>query len=171
MAGSRYSRQKLFDLRNHIPINRVIEALSIPLSSREGQYRFCCPECNNFNTGINPKTNLARCFSCEKNYNTIDFVMTIKGWGFIDSVTYLETLKNDIQLPETKPSCSTEIVKQNKMIPISDIFKSLASPGNSPYEPSPKREDQAIMQLEQKITDLERIVKTLSEKIALIERS
>ncbi|MBT3681076.1 MAG: DNA primase [Desulfobacula sp.] len=170
MAGSRYTRQKLFALRNHIPMNRVIEALSISLSSQEGQYRFCCPVCNNFNTGINPKTNLARCFSCQKNYNTIDLVMTIKRCGFIDSVTYLETLKTDIEFPVIKPACSTEDVRQNKMVPISDIFKSLASPGNSSFAPSQKRKDQTIIELQKRVSDLEHHVKALTEKIALIER-
>jgi DNA primase len=170
MAGSRYTRQKLFALRNHIPMNRVIEALSVPWSCQEGQYRFCCPGCNKFNTGINPKTNLARCFSCEKNYNTIDFVMTIKRCGFIDSVAYLETLQTDIQCPGTKPYSSTNIVRQNKMLPIRDIFKSLASPGASPFTPSQKRENQTIIELEKRIYDLEHHVKALTKKIALIDR-
>ena len=166
MAGSRYTRQRLFTLRNHIPMNRLVEALSIPVSGQGKEYRFCCPVCNQFNTGINPKTNLARCFSCQKNYNTIDLVMATKGCGFIDSVTYLETLKSDIPFQETKSAYPTKIVRQNKMVPICDIFKSLAPP-----ESSLKRENQTIVELQKRITDLERFVKTLCEKIALIERS
>ena len=69
MAGSRYTREHLFALRNYTLIDRLIETMDIPSKTQEGCYRFQCPVCNGFNTGINPKTNLARCFSCQKNYN------------------------------------------------------------------------------------------------------
>ena len=56
----------------------------------EGYFRFCCPVCNEFNTSVNSKTNLARCFDCRKNYNTIDLVMLVKGSNFIQSVNFLQ---------------------------------------------------------------------------------
>ncbi len=63
---------KLYTLRNSIPVDKVIEKLGIPFKIAEGYTRFRCPVCKEFNTAVNPKTNLARCFLCKKNYNTID---------------------------------------------------------------------------------------------------
>ena len=90
MAESHYTRQELFILRNHIPVDSLIKELGIPSKMIEGYFRFCCPVCHEFNTGVNPKTNLARCFDCRKNYNTIDLVMLVKGSNFIQSVKFLQ---------------------------------------------------------------------------------
>jgi DNA primase (bacterial type) len=73
----RFTQNELFELRNHIPINTLIEnRLKMPAKISEGHFRFLCPLCGEFQTATNPKTNLARCFRCEKNFNTIDMVMT-----------------------------------------------------------------------------------------------
>jgi len=80
-------------LRNHIPIQRVIkDALHIPWRTTQGCFRFICPLCNGFNTAVNPATNLARCFRCEKNFNTIDLVMLIRQTDFVQSVTFLKSI-------------------------------------------------------------------------------
>jgi len=64
--SKRYSNQKLRMLRNQIPISRLIsDFLRIPAKSR-GIFRFLCPLCSEFQTATNPKTNLARCFRCQK---------------------------------------------------------------------------------------------------------
>jgi hypothetical protein len=89
----RFTGNELFKLRNLIPIDLLIkEQLNIPSKISEGYFRFLCPVCNEFQTATNPKTNLARCFRCEKNYNPIDLVMLVKGVGFIESVNYLKKL-------------------------------------------------------------------------------
>jgi DNA primase len=176
MTGPRYTPQHLFTLRNHIPIDRLIETISVPSKIQEGRYRFQCPICNEFNTGINPKTNLARCFSCQKNFNTIDFVMTVKGASFIDSVAYLETLTTafqfSIQLSQSSasaPNHSRDVHKANTPLPVGDILKSMAIP--VPLESSlpTKDEPQTIATLQKRLSALERLVKSLTEKIALIE--
>ncbi|MCK5232193.1 MAG: hypothetical protein KAR13_18115 [Desulfobulbaceae bacterium] len=88
----RFTGDELFELRNLIPINWLIkEHLNIPSKDSEGFFRFLCPLCNEFQTATNPKTNLARCFRCETNFNPIDLVMTVKGIGFVESVKYLKT--------------------------------------------------------------------------------
>jgi hypothetical protein len=51
-----------------------------------------CPLCQEFNTAVNPKTNLARCFTCEKNFNTIDLVMLIRQTDFVHSVKFLQSI-------------------------------------------------------------------------------
>jgi len=87
----RFSAQELFELRNSIPIDMVIkELLALPSKTNEGFFRFLCPICNEFQTATNPRTNLARCFLCQKNFNPIDLVMLVKKAGFIESVTYLK---------------------------------------------------------------------------------
>ena len=88
-----FSSQGLYRLRNSIPIDILIKKeLAIPSKISEGLFRFLCPLCNEFQTAVNPKTNLGRCFRCEKNFNTIDMVMAFHSTGFIDSVKYLQTI-------------------------------------------------------------------------------
>jgi len=91
-----FSSQELFVLRNHIPIDTLIEKhLKLPSKFSEGFFRFLCPVCHEFQTATNPKTNLARCFRCEKNFNPIDMVMICRGVNFIESVKYLKTISAD----------------------------------------------------------------------------
>lgn len=97
--NNRFSSRQLFALRNNIPIDVLIRQLKIPSRIREGFLRFLCPLCNEFQTAVNPATNLARCFRCEKNFNTIDLVMEVKGYGFRDSVLFLKKLNMPPQDP------------------------------------------------------------------------
>ncbi len=91
-----FSSQELFMLRNHIPIDTLIEKhLKLPSKFSEGFFRFLCPLCNEFQTATNPKTNLARCFRCERNFNPIDMVMIYKGLKFVDGVKYLKAILNN----------------------------------------------------------------------------
>ena len=86
----RFNADMLRQLRNDIPIHRVIgDVLGIPCKVREGYFRFLCPLCSDFNTATNPKTNLARCFRCQRNFNPIDIVMFEKRINFVDAVEYL----------------------------------------------------------------------------------
>ena len=81
-------------LRNEIPITLVIaEFLKLPTKVSEGYFRFLCPLCTEFITATNPKTNLARCFLCEKNFNPIDMVMVAKQVSFSKAVDYLKSIK------------------------------------------------------------------------------
>jgi len=89
----KFSSKELFELRNAIPVDMLIkDELHIPSKISEGSFRFLCPICNEFQTAVNPSTNLARCFRCEKNLNTIDLVMKVKRFGFKDSVLFLKNL-------------------------------------------------------------------------------
>ena len=91
--GKYFSSQELYRLRNSIPIDVLIEnELAIPSKISEGFFRFLCPLCNEFQTAVNPKTNMGRCFRCEKNFNTIDVVMTWQNTGFVESVKYLQQI-------------------------------------------------------------------------------
>lgn len=77
----------------------IRDQLQIPSKIRDGFFRFLCPICNEFQTAVNPNTNLARCFRCEKNFNTIDLVMAVRGCGFKDSVLFLKTLTMPQKIP------------------------------------------------------------------------
>jgi len=91
MTKRHFTNHELYILRNDIAIDALIEkALCIPSRIADGCFRFLCPLCKEFNTAVNPETNLARCFSCERNFNTIDLVMTIKKLDFVDSVRFLQ---------------------------------------------------------------------------------
>ncbi len=96
----RFSSQELFELRNNIPVDILIRGhLQVPSKIRDGLFRFLCPLCNEFQTAVNPATNLARCFRCEENLNTIDLVMEIKGYGFRDSVLFLKQISTPPPVP------------------------------------------------------------------------
>lgn len=90
-----YSKEKLRMLRNKIPIARLIsDFLYLPCKVSEGYFRFLCPLCSEFNTAVNPKTNLARCFRCQKNFNPIDMVMAVKCCNFREAVEMIDGLQN-----------------------------------------------------------------------------
>ena len=90
----RYPPEMLRFLRNQIPIAILIaDFLKLPSKLDDGYLRFLCPICSEFITATNPKTNLARCFRCQKNFNPIDLVMIVKRLPFRDAVDYLAQIK------------------------------------------------------------------------------
>ena len=86
-----FSDTELRRLRNDVSVRWVIEALlQLPSKEVEGVYRFLCPLCHEFETGLNPRANLARCFCCEKNFNPIELVLAERRINFVASVTLLQ---------------------------------------------------------------------------------
>ena len=84
------SSNTLHELRNLIPIDDLIKnVLDLDFKYSEGHLRFICPTCCDRHTAINPKTNLARCFICQENYNPIDLYMKIHKVSFKQSVSVL----------------------------------------------------------------------------------
>lgn len=78
-------------IRNNIPINIVIaDFLKLEWKSTKSYFKFICPLCKSYNTTVYCKTNLARCFECNKNYNTIDITMIVKRCNFLDAVHFLD---------------------------------------------------------------------------------
>ena len=87
----RFSDEELYRIRNDIPVRAVIsELLDIPVKEIEGIYRFLCPNCGEFQTAVNLKTNLSRCFRCQRNFNTIELVMEDRKVSFVESVKMLQ---------------------------------------------------------------------------------
>ena len=90
----RYAKQTLWKIRNNIPIAILIaDILELPHKTHDGYFRFICPLCDGFNTATNPKTNLARCFDCGINFNTIDFTMIVKHKNFREAVLFLQSIR------------------------------------------------------------------------------
>jgi len=106
-----FSKQHLFQVRNSIDIHWLINEKLILERQFNGIWRFRCPLCQGFHTAIAKKTNLARCFDCQKNFNTIDLVIFSKHTNFVPAVKWLLSLLdttnvsplNDLQKKESKP--------------------------------------------------------------------
>jgi len=91
MTRPRLSATFVRALRNEIPIDNLITSiLRVPFKYSENQLRFLCPLCSELNTATNRKTNLARCFRCQKNFNPIDMAMIVSKRSFIEAVRFLE---------------------------------------------------------------------------------
>ena len=90
-----YSDDFLRMLRNKVCIDQVINILGIEARHRRTILRFCCPLCHGFHTATNQKTNLARCFDCETNFNPIDLVMAVTMRSFVETVEFLKKYIDD----------------------------------------------------------------------------
>ncbi len=90
--NERYPRQQVRRFRNEIPLPNVFRVLQWPHKRRDGYVRFLCPQCQEFNTAVNPETNLGRCFRCERNFNPIDFVIEVHACDFRTAIAYLSPL-------------------------------------------------------------------------------
>lgn len=79
-------------LRNEVSFAALFMQLNWPHKRRESQLAFVCPECDEYRSSVNPRTNLARCFFCATNFNPIDFTMAARRCTFVEAVGYLENL-------------------------------------------------------------------------------
>ncbi len=77
-------------LRNDIDFSPLFVRLNWPHKRRNGQLVFVCPRCHESRSAVNPRTNLARCFHCETNFNPIDFTMAVQRCNVVDAVHFLE---------------------------------------------------------------------------------
>ena len=72
-------------IRNDLPMRLTIVRLGRfgPIAKQsDGYFRFQCPSCSELRATVNPKNNLAHCFSCNKNFNNID-LMLAQGHDFM----------------------------------------------------------------------------------------
>lgn len=86
------SAEHLRVLRNDVSVLAVISDLRILTKIRGKRLIFRCAQCADYRTALNPRTNLAHCFRCERNFNPIELVMAERGWSFLEAVNYLEGL-------------------------------------------------------------------------------
>ena len=86
-------------LRNDLPMPVTIAALGRdgpPSKWSEGYFRFLCPHCGEMRATVNPRNNLAHCFSCQKNLNNIDLLITLD-YDFRSAAALLERFLNEYQ--------------------------------------------------------------------------
>jgi len=131
----RFSKHELFKLRNSIPIHVLIsEVLKISSKSSQGRLRFLCPVCSQFNTATKRETNLARCFGCARNFNTIEMVMETKHLNFIDAARFLQGLLPENQSKEInkskpsaipRPQCSTSFQIRKEPVAMETLIKNM----------------------------------------------
>ncbi len=99
------SKTHLRELRNRIEIIPLIaETLELLYKTHDGRFRFMCPLCHDFDTAVNPETNLARCFRCQRNFNPIDIVMTVKRYSFMQAVRFLDPILSHRQAKTAQPT-------------------------------------------------------------------
>ena len=92
------SKEYLRKLRNRIEIIPLIaDVLQLEFKTHDGRFRFLCPVCHDFDTATHPETNLARCFRCERNFNPIDMVMTVKRYSFMEAVRFLDPILTRVE--------------------------------------------------------------------------
>jgi len=85
-----FSKNTLYMVRNHVPVRLVItELLRLPHKYSDGCFRFLCPVCHEFRTACHPRTNLARCFLCQTNFNNIDLLIVALDLSFVQAVKTL----------------------------------------------------------------------------------
>jgi predicted RNA-binding Zn-ribbon protein involved in translation (DUF1610 family) len=97
-------------LRNDLPMPVTIAALGRegpPAKMSEGYFRFVCPRCGEMRATVNPRNNLAHCFSCQKNTNNIDLLIALD-YDFRAAVTLLERWlhQHQAQLARKQPGPS-----------------------------------------------------------------
>lgn len=99
------SKTHLRELRNRIEIIPLIaDMLELLYKTHDGRFRFMCPLCHDFDTAVNTDTNLARCFRCQRNFNPIDIVMTVKRYSFMQAVRYLQPTLDHLQAKADHPA-------------------------------------------------------------------
>jgi DNA primase len=91
METDMITKELLRAIRNELPMRLTIVRLGRfgPLAKQsDGYFRFQCPRCSELRATVNPRNNLAHCFSCGENFNNIDLMMT-QGHDFLSAVDIL----------------------------------------------------------------------------------
>ncbi len=99
-----FSAELLRRIRNDLPMPVTIALLGRdgpPSKMSEGYFRFLCPHCGEMRATVNPRNNLAHCFTCKKNLNNIDLLITLD-YNFRAAVTLLERWLNQYQAQQTR---------------------------------------------------------------------
>ena len=161
-----FASRQLYALRNDIDVQRLIEkTLRIPCREDDGRFRFLCPVCRMFDTAVNPKTNLARCFGCSKNFNTIDLVMIIRQIDFVQSVKFLQSVHQKRRHGEPGTGTSRGVkTSSSGLCHIGKTLDSILSPARAVV--SERRTDKnRIARLEQELENLSRQIENLTRII------
>ena len=182
MGKRQFTDQQLFHIRNHIHIRTVIENLLDIPSMKEGKvFRFRCPLCAGYNTAVKTSTNLARCFTCGKNFNTIDIVMLVRDLDFVETVELLVNYKNALSSGEKQHSCEdnkpsainqlpAERKPCNQPVPIKDIIAQWFN-NMTPFKSDHKLTPMQIFPSTEDVVSLESLVESLSQQIEYLKKT
>ena len=121
-----FTKQQLFQVRNDIDIDWLINNKLHLERQFNSIWRFQCPVCQQFNTATQKKNNLARCFSCQQNFNTIDLVIYSKKVNFVPAVQFLLSLLEKKSTSNGSVNLSAEkkvIKKQDRKVGFQAIEK------------------------------------------------
>jgi hypothetical protein len=188
VAKKRFCSDELYVLRNDIPVATLIEhGLEIPSHRRHGRFCFLCPVCKELNTAVNVRTNQAKCFTCDKSFNTIDLVMETRQWEFVDSVRFLRkyyanlpqhteqrNLKPEIPCKQPELSRKEEASRGPEHIGkvLAGVMSSASCVADNPSAPSIDNQDsknpKALQPSNDRILALEQKVENLSHQIEKI---
>lgn len=112
VMNKQFSKEFLFKVRNSINLEAVIsEVLEIHSFTENGIFRFRCSNCRTLSAAVNSKNNLARCFSCCKNFNNIDLVIKEKNINFKSAVDLLVKFQINKNTP-TKSNDTMQLVQK-----------------------------------------------------------
>ena len=106
------TKELLRAIRNDLPMRLTIVRLGRfgPIAKQsDGYFRFQCPSCSELRATVNPKNNLAHCFSCKENFNNIDLMMTL-GHDFLPAAGILEQWLLEYQRDLGRPSPAVQSV-------------------------------------------------------------
>ena len=107
------TKELLRAIRNDLPMKLTIVRLGChgPVAKQsDGYYRFQCPDCGELRATVNPRNNLAHCFSCGGNFNNIDLLM-IQGHDFLPAVDILKNWLDEYRrdLGRRNPSAQASV--------------------------------------------------------------
>ena len=103
------TKELLRKIRNDLPMKITIVRLGQqgPIAKHsDGYFRFQCPRCSELRATVNPRNNLAHCFTCGENYNNIDLMM-IQGLDFLPAV---DILRNWLEEYRSHLGCRASMV-------------------------------------------------------------
>lgn len=159
----RFSSRELSSLRNDIPIERVIgKFLALPSRRKANKRCFACPLCQNFNLSIHQKTNLARCFTCQRNFNAIEIVMAQRKLGFVESVKWIKRRHAE---NKSKDQSATNSLSA-PAVPIGNILSKIL-----PALPSERILAPASIAIPDRIANLEKKVEQLALAVEELRKS
>jgi hypothetical protein len=161
----RFSSGELRSLRNRIPIDRVVETLfDAPIQNKNGKRRIACPLCGGLDTSIHAACNLVRCFSCRRNFNTIELVMLQMKTGFVDSVKWLQN-----RMPSIHQNIPTNKIDNAQPCAIGDILPHVmpSPPQRKTDIPSLESIAERLSRLEDRLKHIDRVVGELQSSLNL----
>ena len=81
--------------------------------ARDSYFRFLCPRCGEMRATVNPRNNLAHCFTCKRNLNSLDLLIS-EGYDFLSAVALLKRWLDEYQANQLPTTAATPLAKQEK---------------------------------------------------------